>query len=152
MERLIMLIDPPRPDGVPRIIRCALNPEDITLRRDAGLAARPAPIFAPAPAPAFAGTGRTMLTLRLLFEAPTGAPARDVRALTAPLHLLAARAPGRGDRPCPVDLIWGRHWSFRGAVSRLSETLDLFSPDGVAARSWLQAEFVSLDAMAEARA
>lgn len=159
MERLIMLPGWPRPDGVPEIIRCGLNPSDIELRRDAGIVTRPAGLFggdrrggsAPASAAprtnlAFGGSGRSTLLLRLVFETASvnDAPPADVRKLTEPLYHLSAPVTGQGDRPCPVDLIWGKAWSFRGAVSRLAETLDRFTSTGIATRSWLKVEFEAL--------
>ncbi len=96
----------------------------------------------------YGGAGRTILTLRLLFESPTdpetGVVTEDVRRLTRPLHSLAGR-PGPGiDIPAPVELIWGKHWAFRGTIARLSETLDDFTPAGLATRAWVQIEFWGL--------
>jgi hypothetical protein len=164
MERLILLPGSPRPADVPEMIRCTLNPSEVVIARSAGLAERPEALALAAPpastaagelaaAPSLAalgygGPGRTVLTLWLLFEAPTepetGAVTEDVRRLTRPLYSLAGR-PGPGiDLPCPVDLIWGKHWAFRGTIARLSETLDDFTPAGLATRAWVQIEFWAL--------
>lgn len=152
-----MLPHRPQPPGVPDMIRCAVNPSAIDISRDAGLVARPAEITdgiapgevgderrLPGRALAFGAMGRTTLSLNLLFESPETAPGRrpiDVRQLTLPLYRLAAPVPGQGARPCPVDLIWGKNWSFTGAVGRLAERLDRFSSAGIATRSWLSIEF-----------
>lgn len=167
MERLILRPEAPRPAGVPAVIRCGVNPEEMLLQRDAGYGGRtPAAIGKdpqatraggvisgpglPGRDVAFTGAGRTLLTLNLLFDDEWSAlrgPERvlsiDVRTLTEPLFRLAAPAQGRGDRPCPVDLIWGKHWSFRGVVARVSERMDRFTADGMATRSWVKIEFES---------
>ncbi|MBX3569839.1 MAG: hypothetical protein KF914_17375 [Rhizobiaceae bacterium] len=157
MERLIMLPGSPRPTGVPEIIRCLLNPASILIERDSGLAGRPKPIFREDAQQAisdlaFNGTGRSLLSVSLLFETtprPEGETA-DVRLLTAPLHRLAAEAGSGGRRPCAVELIWGKRWSFRGAVGRLAEKLDQFTRDGTATRSWLTVAFEEMPAAAGA--
>lgn len=147
VERLILLPGAPRPPAVPSVIRCALNPEDIRLTQHANLAERAEPLMlgggGTAPSVGFAGAPVTTLTIRLLFEAPldqNGGSMHDVRRLTAPLYRLAQRPLPGVDRPCPVDLVWGKHWSFRGTIGRLSELLDHFSAAGVATRSWTTLE------------
>jgi len=93
----------------------------------------------------FTGLGRDTLSLRLLFETeePERKPA-DVRDVTSALFRLAAPAAGHGESPCPVQLYWGKTWSFHGAISRIAERIDRFSADGTATRSWISLEVEAL--------
>lgn len=155
MERLVLMPGQPRPPGVPRRIRCQFNPGELVQAREAGLAQRPASLATLAshdsryglqrPALRFTGQGRDTLTLQLLFETGgTGQPRGDVRELTAPLFRLAEPAAGHGEAPCPVDLFWGKSWSFRGAIARVAERLDRFTPLGLATRAWISLEVEAL--------
>ena len=141
MERLILRPLDPRPEGVPALIHCRLNPSDVEMTRDSGLAPRPAPLFGAAgPALGYAQEAVTNLSVNLLIESETqaGHLQRDVREHTRPLYRLAERPAAGIDRPALVDLVWGKDWAFRGAITRLAERLEMFTPQGTAMRSWLR--------------
>lgn len=162
MERMILVTGQNCPPDVPPILHCAFNPSEIELTHDSGLADRPAPLF-PNPAdsvPALrsGGPAQTYLKLALLFQAraerqengASGA-AEDVRFQTRWLYQLA-QGPGPGnDRPCEIDLIWGKSWAFRGAIRSLSERLDDFTSDGTALRAWIRLEIVGRSLTAQGR-
>ena len=155
MERLVLRPGHPRPRGVPSRIRCHFNPGELVQTRESGLRPRPpsvgdqaagrGDIGPPGTALRFAGQGRDTLSLKLLFETGAeGRPDGDVRSLTRPLFRLAAPLPGHGETPCPVDLYWGKTWSFHGAISRIAERIDRFTSRGVATRSWVTLEVEAL--------
>ncbi len=153
MERLI-LMSHGGPDALApeTIIRCRVNPSDLTLRRDSGLAPRPRPLFAESVTAQFmpTGAGVTVLETRLLFEVdPAQGPEADVRSETGALFRLAgpraAPAGQFGLTPQIVDVIWGRHWSFRGTISDISETLDHFDASGRATRSWVSLRMLAAE-------
>jgi hypothetical protein len=143
-------------------ITCLLNPENIEMRRTAGIRARQeAGGFLAGQArtdhPLIAtGGGVTELDLKLLFDmgiAQTDRGAQtaslqtadgsseqtaDVRALTRPLWNLAENAfsDGFGAPPC-VRFIWGKSWNMPGVVVSVAERLEQFDADGTPQRSWL---------------
>ncbi len=148
MERLILKPQPPIPDGVPRLIHCSLNPDDIQITRDASLVPRAAPLFgSDGPSLGYGREAITILTLNLLVvgrEEPSRGDrppiVHDVRERTQPLYRLAERGGPKVDQPCLVDFVWGKDWAFRGAIARLAERLDAFTGQGVATRSWMRLE------------
>ncbi len=139
MERLILMPGEGAPPDVPDILRCMFNPSELVLTQAARLRPRPAPLWGETATLAHAAPPHATLELRLLFES---GPQMDVRQATRALHGLAAPGPAGG--AVPVDVIWGKHWAFRGTISRLSETLDQFTTAGIALRSWLSVELVGL--------
>jgi hypothetical protein len=130
-------------------ISSLLNPENVVLRRRAGLAPRTSsgglvtgteladdPLF-------FTGGGSTELTLDLLFDVNlpgSSVSASDVRELTGPLWRLAENStagPEQG-RPLTALMVWGKAMKFRGVVCAVAERLEYFSADGLPQRSWLR--------------
>ena len=157
MERVAFLIE-----RTGERISCLLNPEDLEVRRSAGLRMRDEgsgflagrartdhPLLA-------TGGGVTELDLRLLFDvgvasadraelstslqSPNGASigTQDVRTYTRPLWDLAENAfsDGFGAPPC-VRFIWGKSWDIPGVVVNVAERLDQFDANGTPQRSWL---------------
>jgi len=158
MQRLILSLADTRPPGVPSILRCQYNPEDLTITHAASLDARTPPLSqsGTAPLPRHAGPGQTLILVNLLFEAeadPVSGNLRDVREQTRALHLLAHRPGGQPlgmpHAPYMVDLIWGRSLARQGCIARLSERLDQFDHAGVALRSWIALEFVAQEDTAQ---
>lgn len=133
-------------------LRCLLNPEQLELKRSAGIAARQSiggsltgkdmsddPLL-------YVGGGRTEFTLDLLFDVslaergPDAPAVKDVRELTGPLWELAENtgADARYGRPPTVRFLWGTTWNLPGIVAAVSERLEHFSSDGMPGRSWLR--------------
>lgn len=157
MERVAFMIE-----RTGERISCLLNPENLEMRRSAGIRARQeAGGFLAGQArtdhPLIAtGGGVTELDLQLLFdigiaEADIAAQtsslqmadgssdqSADVRALTRPLWNLAENAfsDGFGAPPC-VRFIWGKSWNMPGVVVSVAERLEQFDADGAPRRSWL---------------
>jgi hypothetical protein len=144
MERVAFLIE-----STGERISCLLNPEELVIRRTAGVRPRRTSVSHLTGAGLtddpllFTGGGRTELELELLFDVsltdPTSTVA-DVRELTGPLWELAENA-GNGDRygkPPLVRFVWGKSWNVPGIVSAISERLEHFTSTGSAQRSWLK--------------
>ncbi len=146
MERVAFLIEPNGPR-----IACLLNPEGLTVKREAGVSARRAgggpvagrglsddPLH-------FTGGGATELNLDLMFDVDliaSPAPSRpsDVRDLTGPLWRLTENVGPEGNYGPPpiVRLIWGKAWNIAGVATAVSERFDRFSADGMPRRSWMR--------------
>lgn len=155
MERVAFLIEPSGDR-----ISCLLNPEDLELRRVAGVRTRrgaggAVTGHARSDDPLIAtGGGATEIDMRLLFdieiaqegrqsanaEAP-GIPAgpSDVRQLTRPLWDLAENGEGADGYGAPpvVRFIWGKSWNILGVVLAVAERLERFDAAGTPGRSWL---------------
>lgn len=133
-------------------LRCLLNPEQLTFKRDAGIGSRQSlggplagtdlsddPLL-------YQGGGHTEFTLDLLFDTSLvpqnqeTAPVADVRELTAALWNLAENsAPdARYGRPPTVSFLWGTRWNQRAVVAAVSERLEQFTREGNPRRSWLR--------------
>jgi len=147
MEKVVLLIE-----HSAEHIRCLLNPEQLEMRREAGLAARRSPgaqlsgtALSDDPL-LYVGGGRTEFILDLLFDVslavqePNTPALTDVRELTKPLWDLAENEDSRGryGRPPIVYFLWGTSWNIRGIVAAASERLEHFSADGKPRRSWLR--------------
>lgn len=144
MQRVAFLIE-----ETGETLGCLLNPENLVLRRVAGVQPRRSvsgqlsgagmsdgPLL-------YTGGGRTQLDLDLLFDVSlTGSSVRtnDVRDLTGPLWDLAENAaqPGSYGQMVLVRLIWGKSWNVPGVVTAVSERLEHFTSEGVPRRSWLR--------------
>ena len=144
MERVAFLIE-----RTHERLACLLNPENLVVKRRAGLRPRQSagglvtgaalsddPVF-------FTGGGYTEITLNLLFDVSiegSSLRAEDVRELTGPLWRLTENARGRDERSCPptVRLVWGKSFNVRGVVSDVAERLEYFTAEGVPQRSWLR--------------
>lgn len=148
MERVAFLIE----DTGERI-SCMLNPEDMLVRRLAGVRRRRSTggVLTGAgladDALLFTGGGTTELQLNLLFDvslAGSSTKVKDVRDLTFPLWQLAENAAEEQNygRPPLVRFVWGKSWNIPGVVSAVSERLDYFSPGGEPLRSWLSMRFL----------
>jgi hypothetical protein len=156
MERIAFLVE-----RSGQRIDALLNPEGLTLSRQAGLRPRGDATGALAgdglgdDALQATGGGITQLDLRLLFdtalaaefrpapgpEQPPGASpeAQDVREMTRPLWNLAENGTAAtGAAPPLVRFIWGSAWNIPGVIVALAERLDRFTPQGVPQRAWLR--------------
>jgi Contractile injection system tube protein len=129
-------------------IACMLNPEDLVVRRVAGVRPRRSAGGALTGAGLaddpllFTGGGTTELQLNLLFDvslAGSSTAAKDVRDLTYPLWQLAENAADEHNygRPPLIRFVWGKSWNVPGIVAAVAERLDYFSPGGEPLRSWL---------------
>ncbi len=144
MERVAFLIE-----STNERFGCLLNPENLVMRRLAGIQPRRIGIgtltrTGQSDAPLlFTGGGRTELDLDLLFDVSlTGSSVTtdDVRQLTGPLWKLAENT-GREDeyqQPPLVRFIWGKSWNLLGIVVAVAERLEQFTPGGAPQRSWLR--------------
>ena len=144
MERVAFLLEH---DGTR--VGCLLNPEEVELRRWAGLRRRESaggfvtragssddPLTC-------TGGGVTELKLDLLFDvslAGSTVQTDDVRELTGPLWELAEnwRSQDGFGQPPIVRFVWGKSWNIPGVVAAVAERLEAFSPAGVPGRSWLR--------------
>jgi hypothetical protein len=128
---------------------CLLNPEDLEVRRVAGVQARRSglrPLSGSGltdDALIFTGGGQTELELKLLFDLSlegSSIQASDVRDLTRPLwelseNVAAHEGPGR---PPAVRFVWGKAWNVLGVVVSVAERLEQFTQQGAPQRSWLR--------------
>jgi hypothetical protein len=148
MERVAFLIEETN-----ERLGCLLNPENLVVRRFAGVQTRRSltgqltgagltddPLL-------FTGGGLTELQLDLLFDislAGSSVRTDDVRDLTRPLWNLAenAASPTNYARLPVVRFIWGKSWNIPGVVIAVAERLEQFSSTGVPNRSWLRMRFV----------
>jgi hypothetical protein len=155
MEKVVLLVEH---SGIH--LRCLLNPEQLELKRDAGVVARHSltgsmtgaglsddPLL-------YRGGGTTELTLNLLFDiglvppGPQTSPVDDVRTLTGPVWDLAEN-PDAGSpygRPPTMRLLWGTSWNLRAVVAAVAERLEQFDAQGRPRRSWLRLRLLRLDA------
>lgn len=169
MERIAFLIE-----KTGEQLSCLLNPENVVVRRSAGVTARNTttgivtglsmtddPLIA-------TGGGTTEIDLDLLFDTeidnelrprlpapeddPDGAglaPAAlpDVRDMTRPIWNLAENgeaSEGFGAPPL-VRMIWGRAWNIPGVVISVAEKFERFAGDGRPQRSWLRLRLRRVD-------
>ncbi|MBR0748771.1 hypothetical protein JQ582_33055 [Bradyrhizobium japonicum] len=160
MERVAFLIE-----KTGERVSCLLNPENVVMRRTAGVAQHGLATGAITGAtlsddPLIAtGGGVTEIDLDLLFDIDiarsltsvqmqTSSPAAsefssindDVRELTRPIWNLAENAEGVGGYGAPpvTRLIWGKSWNIPGVVTAVSERLERFTIEGIPQRSWLR--------------
>jgi Contractile injection system tube protein len=142
-------------------IACMLNPEDMVVRRLAGVRPRRSAGGALTGAGLaddpllFTGGGTTELHLNLLFDVSLGGSSTtvaDVRELTYPLWQLAENAADERNygRPPLVRFVWGKSWNIPGIVSAVAERLDYFSSGGEPLRSWLSMRFLRVAESASA--
>ena len=148
MERVAFLVE-----ETGERIRCLLNPENLVLRRTAGVKTRRSSgglvtgsALADDPL-LFTGGGRTEFDLKLLFDiylAGSSVSAIDARELTSPLWNLAENSVHADPygRPPLVRFVWGKSWNIPGIVSAVAEKLDAFTSVGIPTRSWLHLHFV----------
>lgn len=149
-------------------VSCHLNPEDLVVRRAAGLAPRrrgagflaggegdrPGAVTGGDDALLATGGGRTELDVAVLFDVDLLEPAvrpADVRTLTGPLWGLCenARQPDGSYGPTPARFIWGKAWNVPVMVAAAAERLERFTATGVPRRSWLRLTLVRLERGAE---
>lgn len=148
MERVAFLIEESN-----TTIRCLLNPENLIVRRVAGVAERRSltgsltgtsllddPLI-------YTGGGRTELELHLLFDTSlvdSSTRPGDVREMTAPLWNLAENR-GSADRygsPALVRFLWGKAWNVPGVITAIAERLEQFAPSGAPQRSWMRMRLI----------
>jgi hypothetical protein len=145
MERAAFLIE-----ETGERISCMLNPDNVTLRRRAGIRTRDS-LNGPLAASGlgddpllFTGGGSTELQLDLLFDtsiAGSSVETEDVRELTSALWAFAENSAGEDElygRPQLVRFVWGKHWNVPGIVASVAERLEYFSDGGAPRRSWLR--------------
>lgn len=156
MERVAFLIE-----ETGERIACMLNPEDMVVRRLAGVRPRRSTGGALTGAGLaddallFTGGGMTELHLNLLFDvslAGSSPAVKDVRDLTYPLWQLAENAADEQNygRPPLVRFVWGKSWNIPGIVSAVAERLDYFAAGGEPLRSWLSMRFLRVAESASA--
>lgn len=147
MERVAFLIE-----QTGDRIACLLNPENIVVRRWAGIrplraaGAGSGVIDAPL---LHTGGGTTELVLDLLFDvslADGPTPVEDVRNLTRPLWRLSETTNDSTMNDARfVRLVWGKTWNVRAVVAALAERLESFDHDGAPGRSWLRMRLLRVD-------
>jgi hypothetical protein len=143
MERVAFLLEETN-----ERLGCLLNPDNLVMRREAGVIARRSaggqftgaglrddPLL-------YTGGGKTVLELNLLFDvslAGSSIEATDVRDLTGPLWNLTENTHRVNGylRPPLVRFVWGKSWNMLGIVAAVAEQLEQFTPDGAPQRSWL---------------
>lgn len=159
MERVAFLIE-----ATNQRLGCLLNPESLTLRRQAGIVPRRSATgqltgagLADDPL-LFTGGGRTELELDLLFDvalAGSSIASEDVRDLTGPLWRLAENSagddPAGRNSPPRVRFIWGKAWNIPGVVVAVAERLEHFTAAGVPRRSWLRLRLLRSEETVAAR-
>ncbi len=147
MERVAFLIE-----ETGERIGCLLNPENVVLRREAGIHTRR---FAGGLIAGteladdqllYRGGGNTELTMNLLFDvsvAGSSIAAEDVRDLTGPLWRLAesARSAGAYTAPPVCRFVWGKSWQLPGLITAVAEKLDSFTQAGIPRRSLMRLRF-----------
>lgn len=143
MERVAFLIE-----HTGQRIECMLNPDSVTVTRQAGVRARRT-VGGAITGRAVTddsllatGGGVTQLGLELLFDTSKVAgpkPVHDVRLLTAPLWNLAENSAGDEGQGTPplVRFVWGKSWNVPGMVCAIAERFECFSTAGMAQRSWV---------------
>ncbi len=148
MERVAFLIE-----NTGQRIECLLNPDSVTVSRQAGVRTRRSVGGAVTGRAATddsvlaTGGGVTQLCLELLFDTTKVSgpkPVHDVRELTAPLWNLAengAADEGQGTPPL-ARFVWGKTWNVPGIVSAVAERFECFSAAGIAQRSWVSLRFL----------
>jgi len=165
MERAVFLLEA---DGIR--IPCLLNPENLLVRRTAGVRPRSltdGPMGAgalPHDPLLYTGGGRTEITMYLVFdvslltppipvaasgaslaEQPTPQPMEDVRELTRPLMALAEMQDQQQIPGAPVArFFWGKAWNIAGVVTAVAERLEYFTESGIPRRSWVSMRFVQV--------
>ncbi len=146
MERVAFLIESSK-----QRIGCLLNPEDMVIRRRAGISERQSAGGIVTGADLFddqllySGGGSTSLILNLLFDVNlpgSSISATDVRELTHPIWMLSENAPSKNTarygRPPLFRLIWGKTWNIPGIVTAIAERLEYFDANGIPKRSWIR--------------
>ena len=154
MEKVVLLVE-----RTGAHLRCLLNPEQLEIRRSAGVVPRQSrsgalsgiglsddPLL-------YIGGGQTEFTLDLLFDVALAAQAPetpaldDVRTLTGPIWDLAEThgAVERYGRPPLLRLLWGSSWNLPGIVAAVSERLEEFTAQGKPRRSWLRLRLLRVD-------
>lgn len=144
MERVAFLIE-----QTGEHVTCLLNPEELLLRREAGLRRRSTfgghltgqglsddPLL-------YTGGGSTEITMNLLFDvtlAGSTIETDDVRQLTSPLWNLAENRQDTGGHLAPptVRFLWGKQWNIPCVVAAVAERLDAFDMYGTPQRSWFR--------------
>lgn len=151
MERVAFLVE-----RTGARISAMINPDELVIRRRAGLSPRDRRLGPLAGAALsddpllYAGGGCTELTMNLLFDVALGIPPNaedDVRRLSGPLWDLAETPQGgfgAGEPPF-VRFVWGKAWNMPGLVSGIAERLERFGPGGTPRRSWMRLRLTRVD-------
>lgn len=150
MERVVFLVE-----ATGERISCLLNPDDLVMRRAAGIVPQPGrtgrlggrghiddPVLR-------RGGGRTEIELALVFDVSLIGSDRsptDVRQLTAPLWRLT-ESDGQQAIPPDVVLIWGKSIRVPGVIDAIAERLERFTPAGVPERSWVRCRMIRREPM-----
>lgn len=149
MERVAFLIEETN-----ERLSCLLNPENVVMRRTAGVKPREteggqinaaglddAPLVS-------TGGGRTEIEMDLLFDielAGSSIRTQDVRDLTRPFWDMTRTSTSRTGQLPIVRFIWGKYWNIPGVVVSVAERLEDFMPNGAARRSWLRLKMVRVE-------
>ncbi len=147
MERVAFLIE-----ETGERIGCLLNPEDLVIRRQAGVQARKVDGGLVTGADLaddqllYSGGGNTELSMRLIFDvsiAGSSAQTNDVRDLTGPIWRLAetANTPGGYQFLPYCRFVWGKFWNLYGLIIAVAERFEKFTQDGAPRRSWMSLLF-----------
>ncbi|WP_158752201.1 LysM peptidoglycan-binding domain-containing protein [Acidobacterium sp. S8] len=141
-------------------IDCLLNPENVVVRRLAGIQHRHSssgpitggnlkddPLL-------YTGGGMTEIFLDLLFDTSLtndATTSEDVRDLTLPLAKLAegVEEEDNAQQLSIVRFVWGKKWNVLGVVAALAERLEYFNADGAPQRSWLRMRFVRVSSSSQ---
>lgn len=166
MERALFQLD-----GGRTTIPCLLNPEDLVIRRSAGVRTRSLTEGQMCVSSAtydpllYTGGGSAEITLHLLFDVsllnqPTPSPVtdssmpgqqpappiEDVRDLTRPLMALASPQEPQDAVAAPLArFLWGKAWNLLGLVTAVAERLEYFTDAGVPQRSFLALRLMQVD-------
>ncbi len=144
MERVAFLVE-----STGQRLDCLLNPESVTVRREAGIQQRrvsggPITGFNVSDSPLIhVGGGSTEIDLDLLFDVSLVSGEStivDVRELTKPLWDLAENeASSKITSAMPfVWFVWGKFWRIFGVISSVAERLEHFTTEGIPRRSWFR--------------
>jgi Contractile injection system tube protein len=136
-----------RQGGAEPVLTCPINPDSLKIsysnaiepakteedkgKKGSGKAKQPAPAGGQ-----FVSKLGTKLAVTLVLDIalPDAGGVKDVRTLTT--KVLGLLTPDDGNAPPGVELLWGS-LLFRGFLESVEESLEFFSPDGVALRATL---------------
>ncbi|MBN1983470.1 MAG: hypothetical protein JW795_18175 [Chitinivibrionales bacterium] len=151
MERVTFIIE-----ETDQSISCMLNPQNLVLKRTAGLTTRQT-VGAVLTHEELSdnqvlitGGGTTEIVFDLLFDtaiAGSSIKTDDVRDLTSPFWSLAENRYGqKSKKNVPkIRFIWGKAWNIPGVIVSVAEKLERFSHEGVPQRSWLRILFLRVN-------
>jgi hypothetical protein len=148
MERVTFIIE-----SSDTQLTCLLNPESLTVQRNAGIRPRHSLQSAVSvhgwadDAWLCTGGGRTIIDFELLFDVQLNGSTihtNDVRELTAPFSELAENIKSDdGEIKIPqIRFVWGKNWNIPGIITHVAERFERFTLNGMPQRSWLKMRFI----------